>query len=72
MAELMGKATGLSKGKGGSMHMAKREHRLWGGYAIVAAQLSLAAGIALADQYVGEDRVTICYFGEQLRHGHAR
>ncbi len=64
MAELMGKATGLSKGKGGSMHMAKRDCRLWGGYAIVAAQLSLAAGIALADQYVGEDRVTICYFGD--------
>ncbi|RME11142.1 MAG: pyruvate dehydrogenase (acetyl-transferring) E1 component subunit alpha, partial [Ardenticatenia bacterium] len=64
MAELMGKVTGLSKGKGGSMHMAKRERRLWGGYAIVAAQLSLAAGIALADQYAGEDRVTICYFGD--------
>ena len=64
MAELHGKFTGTSKGKGGSMHLASRELNFWGGYAIVAGHLPLAAGIALADQYRGSDAITICMFGE--------
>jgi pyruvate dehydrogenase E1 component alpha subunit len=64
MAELFGKVTGCSKGKGGSMHMWSNEHRLYGGNAIVAAQLPIAAGVALADQYLGKDNVTLCFFGD--------
>src|SRR3984893_6518101 len=54
MAELFGKATGCSKGKGGSMHMWSNEFGLLGGQGIVAAQLPMAAGVALAAQYRGE------------------
>lgn len=64
MAELMGKATGVSKGKGGSMHMASPEHNMWGGHAIVGSHLPIAAGLALGDQYAGNDSVTICMFGD--------
>ncbi|MDQ7030615.1 MAG: pyruvate dehydrogenase (acetyl-transferring) E1 component subunit alpha [Ardenticatenia bacterium] len=64
MAELFGKATGCSRGKGGSMHLADATKRFWGGYAIVGGQLALAAGIALADQYAGHERITICFFGD--------
>lgn len=64
MAELLGKATGCSKGKGGSMHMADVEKNFWGGHAIVGAHLPLAAGLALGDQYQGNDGVTICMFGD--------
>ena len=64
MAELMGKATGVSKGKGGSMHMASPEHNMWGGHAIVGGHLPIAAGLALGDQYAGNDSVTICMFGD--------
>jgi len=64
MAELLGKATGSSKGKGGSMHMADVEKNFWGGHAIVGAHLPIAAGMALGDQYKGEDNVTICMFGD--------
>jgi pyruvate dehydrogenase E1 component alpha subunit len=64
MAELMGKATGVSKGKGGSMHMASPEHNMWGGHAIVGSHLPIAAGMALGDQYAGNDNVTICMFGD--------
>jgi pyruvate dehydrogenase E1 component alpha subunit len=64
MAELLGKATGMSKGKGGSMHMASVEKNFWGGHAIVGAHLPIAAGMALGDQYRGEDGVTICMFGD--------
>jgi pyruvate dehydrogenase E1 component alpha subunit len=64
MAELYGKYTGTSKGKGGSMHLANRELNFWGGYAIVAAHLSLATGIALAEQYRGTDAVVVCMFGD--------
>ncbi len=64
MAELYGKATGTSRGKGGSMHLANREKHFWGGYAIVAAHLTLATGIALADQYRGTNSVTVCMFGD--------
>jgi pyruvate dehydrogenase E1 component alpha subunit len=64
MAELMGKATGVSKGKGGSMHMASPEHNMWGGHAIVGGHLPIAAGLALGDQYAGNNNVTICMFGD--------
>ncbi len=64
MAEMLGKATGVSKGKGGSMHLASKEKRFWGGWAIVGGHLPLAAGIALADQYNGEDRVTVALMGD--------
>ena len=64
MAELLGKATGISKGKGGSMHMADVEKNFWGGHAIVGAHLPIAAGLALGDQYQETDGVTICMFGD--------
>ncbi len=64
MAELYGKATGTSKGKGGSMHLAQRDLNFWGGYAIVGAHLALAAGIALAEKYRETPSVTVCFFGD--------
>lgn len=64
MAELLGKATGISKGKGGSMHMADVEKNFWGGHAIVGAHLPIAAGMALGDQYAKNDSVTVCMFGD--------
>jgi pyruvate dehydrogenase E1 component alpha subunit len=64
MAELLGKATGISKGKGGSMHMADAEKNYWGGHAVVGAHLPIAAGLALSDQYKTTDGVTICMFGD--------
>ncbi len=64
MAEMLGKTTGVSKGKGGSMHLADKEKRFWGGYAIVGGHLPLAAGLALADQYNGDDRVTVAMMGD--------
>ncbi len=64
MAELMGKVTGPSKGRGGSMHMADVTRNFWGGHAIVGAHLPIATGLALGDKYSGRDGVTICMFGE--------
>ena len=64
MAELLGKATGMSKGKGGSMHMADTSKNMWGGHAIVGGHLPIAAGLALGDQYAKNDNVTICMFGD--------
>jgi pyruvate dehydrogenase E1 component alpha subunit len=64
MAELLGKVTGISKGRGGSMHMADVTKNFWGGHAIVGAHLPLAAGLALGDKYANRDGVTICMFGE--------
>ena len=64
MAELLGKATGTSKGKGGSMHMADTEKNFWGGHAIVGAHLPIAMGMALGDTYAGHKNVTICMFGD--------
>ena len=64
MAELMGKATGCSKGKGGSMHLFSAELNFMGGYAIVGGQLPIATGIALAVQYRGGDQVALCFFGD--------
>ncbi|MBI5776158.1 MAG: pyruvate dehydrogenase (acetyl-transferring) E1 component subunit alpha [Nitrospirae bacterium] len=64
MAELFGKATGLCKGKGGSMHLVDLPHRFMGGYAIVGGHLPLAAGLAFATKYQKLDLVTVCFFGE--------
>jgi pyruvate dehydrogenase E1 component alpha subunit len=64
MAELFGKATGLCKGKGGSMHFFDASVGLLGGYAIVAGHLPIAAGLALAFQYQGKDSVVLCFFGD--------
>lgn len=64
MAELFGKITGCSKGKGGSMHMWSNEFGVLGGNGIVAAQMPIATGVALAAQYQGEDTVVACFFGD--------
>ncbi len=64
MAEMMGKKTGSSGGKGGSMHLASAERNFWGGYAIVGGHLPLAAGIALEARYHGKDDVTMTYVGD--------
>jgi pyruvate dehydrogenase E1 component alpha subunit len=64
MAELFGKATGCSKGKGGSMHMFDKELGFLGGHAIVGGQIPLASGTAFATKYQGTDQVTLCFFGE--------
>ncbi len=64
MAELFGKATGLSKGKGGSMHMVDVAHHLWGGYAIVGGHIPLATGLALANKHLKRPNVVACIFGE--------
>ena len=64
MAELLGKATGVSGGKGGSMHMASVEHRYWGGHAIVGGHVPLATGVALAAQYEETQDAVLCVIGE--------
>jgi pyruvate dehydrogenase E1 component alpha subunit len=64
MAEQLGKAAGCSKGKGGSMHFFDVEKGFLGGHAIVGSHIPLAAGVAFAIKYRGEDRVCICYFGD--------
>jgi pyruvate dehydrogenase E1 component alpha subunit len=64
MAELFGKATGVSGGRGGSMHMFDGSKRFMGGYGIVGGNLPLAAGIALSSDYRGTDEVTVCVFGD--------
>jgi pyruvate dehydrogenase E1 component alpha subunit len=64
MAELYGKATGCSKGLGGSMHMFDEKNRMLGGYGIVGGHIPLAAGVAFAAKYRGDKSVTLCFFGE--------
>ena len=64
MAELFGKDTGCSRGFGGSMHFFDVERGFLGGWGIVGGHLALAAGTAFKAKYLGEDRVTICFFGE--------
>ncbi len=64
MAELYGKATGCSGGKGGSMHMFSKEHNFVGGHGIVGAQIPLGAGIAFAEQYQGTENVCLTFFGD--------
>jgi pyruvate dehydrogenase E1 component alpha subunit len=64
MAEMLGKQTGVSGGKGGSMHLANRDLHMWGGYGIVGGHLPLADGIALKIQYLGEDNVVLALMGD--------
>jgi pyruvate dehydrogenase E1 component alpha subunit len=64
MAELYGKATGCSKGKGGSMHFFSAEHKFFGGHGIVGAQIGTGAGIAFAEKYNGTDNVCLTMFGD--------
>lgn len=64
MAEMMGKKSGVSGGKGGSMHLASRQHNFWGGYAIVGGHLPLAAGIALESRYNNKDAVVVSFIGD--------
>ncbi|MEJ5197577.1 MAG: pyruvate dehydrogenase (acetyl-transferring) E1 component subunit alpha [Anaerolineae bacterium] len=64
MAELLGKATGVSGGKGGSMHLASAEHRYWGGHAIVGGHLPLATGVGLEIRYNNKPDAVLCVLGE--------
>ncbi|MBI5305701.1 MAG: pyruvate dehydrogenase (acetyl-transferring) E1 component subunit alpha [Chloroflexi bacterium] len=64
MAELYGKATGICKGKGGSMHFADPKKHFWGGYAIVGGHIPLAVGLAFAAQYQNQPRVAVAIFGD--------
>lgn len=64
MAELLGKSTGITKGKGGSMHFFDHEKNFLGGHAIVGAHLPLAAGVAFAIKYRNEKRVCLCFMGD--------
>lgn len=70
MAELFAKATGCSKGKGGSMHLFDASKRFFGGHGIVGGQIPLGAGIAFAEKYKGTKNVTLCYMGDgAIRQG---
>ncbi len=64
MAELFGKATGVAKGKGGSMHLYDVSRHMYGGWGIVGAQIPLALGMAYSSKYREDGRVTVCLFGE--------
>jgi pyruvate dehydrogenase E1 component alpha subunit len=64
MAELFGREGGVSRGRGGSMHLFDADRRFLGGYGIVGGNLPLAAGVALASDYRGDDAVTLCMFGD--------
>ncbi len=68
MAELFGKATGCSKGKGGSMHMFDVKNHMYGGNGIVGGHIPVAAGVAFKIQYNSEDGVVLCYFGDGAIH----
>ena len=65
MAELCGKQSGVSKGKGGSMHLFDKRRGFLGGHAIVGGQIPLAAGAAFASKYLKQPRVTLCFFGKR-------
>ncbi|MBX7125631.1 MAG: pyruvate dehydrogenase (acetyl-transferring) E1 component subunit alpha [Cyclobacteriaceae bacterium] len=64
MAELYGKATGISKGKGGSMHIFDKEKGFFGGHGIVGGQIPLGAGMAFAEKYLGTKNLAICFMGD--------
>ena len=70
MAELYGKVTGTTKGKGGSMHIFDKEVGFMGGHGIVGAQIPMGAGIGFAEKYLNTGKVCICYFGDgAIRQG---
>ncbi len=64
MAELFGRVGGVCGGKGGSMHLADAEHYFFGGTGIVGGSIPIAAGLGLASEYRGDDRITMCFFGD--------
>src|SRR4051812_13197407 len=64
MAELFGKATGCSKGKGGSMHLFDASKGFMGGHGIVGGHIPLGAGLAFASKYLGNEKICVCFFGE--------
>jgi pyruvate dehydrogenase E1 component alpha subunit len=64
MAELTGRAAGISRGKGGSMHMFSTSHKFYGGHGIVGAQVSLGAGLAFGHKYSGDGGICLAYFGD--------
>src|ERR1700761_7460330 len=64
MAELTGRASGYSRGKGGSMHMFSREKNFFGGHGIVGANVPIGTGLAFSDQYLGNGKVSLTYFGD--------
>ncbi len=64
MAELMGKVTGTSRGKGGSMHMFSKEHHFYGGHGIVGGHIPIGTGVGFAIKYRGGDQVVLCFMGE--------
>jgi pyruvate dehydrogenase E1 component alpha subunit len=68
MAELLGRRDGSSKGKGGSMHLFDLEKHFYGGHGIVGASVPIGAGLAFADNYLGRNNVTYCYFGDGAAH----
>jgi pyruvate dehydrogenase E1 component alpha subunit len=68
MAELFGKATGCSRGKGGSMHLFDADRHMFGGNGIVASQIPVATGVAFAVHYRNEDGVVLCFFGDGAIH----
>jgi pyruvate dehydrogenase E1 component alpha subunit len=68
MAELFGKATGVAKGKGGSMHLFDVRRGFYGGYGIVGSHIPLATGAAYALRYQGSDRICLCFFGDGAMH----
>ena len=69
MAELMGRAGGISRGKGGSMHMFAPSKHFWGGHGIVAAQVPIGAGIAFANKYRKEKRICLTFIGDGAMNG---
>jgi pyruvate dehydrogenase E1 component alpha subunit len=68
MAELMGRKDGVSKGKGGSMHLFDLEKHFYGGHGIVGASVPIGAGLAFADKYRNQNNITFCYFGDGAAH----
>src|SRR5258707_7882586 len=68
MAELTGRSTGYSRGKGGSMHMFSRDKKFYGGHGIVAAQVPIRTGLAFAHKYRGNRGVCLTYFRDGAAH----